>query len=348
MIHGTMAGRKAPRVCGAPASLRIAPVRRPANAPDPTVHVPVLLPEVLVALRPASGIRYVDCTFGRGGHARALLDHLPPHARLLVMDRDPEAVAAARSLADKDPRVRVAHATFEALEETFRAAFGDAPADGVLFDLGVSSPQLDDPARGFSFQHDGPLDMRMDPAGGPSAADWLAAANEAEIASVLHRLGEERRAKRIAREIVAARARAPLRRTRELAALVARVVQRPRRGGMVGRTRHPATSTFRALRMVVNREIEQLEHGLEQAARLLGPGGRLAVISFHSLEDRTVKHFLRDHGRGPLAPRALPVAADALPRPVFVVRGRALLSGEAEARRNPRARSAVLRVGEKS
>ena len=320
---------------------------RPADVPEAMAHLPVLLPEVLAALRPAGGVRYVDCTFGRGGHARALLDRLPPHAGMLVADRDPEAVAAARVLAGEDPRVRVAHAAFPALEEAWRVAFGDAPADGVLFDLGVSSPQLEDPARGFTFQHDGPLDMRMDPADGPSAAEWLEAASEAEVADVLRRLGEERRARSIAREIVAARARAPIRRTRELAELVARTLRRPGRGAPAGRARHPATGTFRALRMRVNREIEQLECGLAQAARLLRPGGRLAVISFHSLEDRTVKHFLRHHGAGPPAPRGLPIEARALPRPAFLACGRALRPGEAEVRRNPRARSAVLRVGEK-
>ena len=330
----------------APVLLREAPPR-PADPPETMGHLPVLLPEVLAALRPAGGARYVDCTFGRGGHARALLDRLPPHAGMLVADRDPEAVAAARTLAGEDPRVRVAHATFSALEEAWKAAFGEAAADGVLFDLGVSSPQLEDPARGFSFRHDGPLDMRMDPAGGPSAAEWLEAASEAELAEVLRRLGEERRARRIAREIVAARGRAPVRRTRELAEVVARVVRRPGHGGSAGRARHPATGTFRALRMTVNREIEQLECGLAQAARLLRPGGRLAVISFHSLEDRTVKHFLRNHGAGPPAPRDLPIEARDLPRPLFVVHGRAVRPGEAEVRRNPRARSAVLRVGEK-
>lgn len=309
-------------------------------------HVPVLLPEVLLALRPRAGGLYVDCTFGRGGHARALLERLDPCGRLLVLDRDPSAAAAARSLAAADPRVVAVHAPFSLLEQTFRAGFGEAGADGILFDLGVSSPQLEDPERGFSFRHDGPLDMRMDPGEGTGAAEWLHGASESELAEVLWRLGEEVHAKRIARAVVERRSRAPIRRTRDLADLVVRATGRAGSGGH-GRDVHPATATFRALRMEVNQELFQLERGLEQASRLLSSGGRLVVISFHSLEDRLVKRFIRDHGRGPRVPRALPVEAACLPRPTFRSPGRAIRPGDAEVRRNPRARSARMRVGEK-
>ena len=312
---------------------------------EPGAHVPVLLPEVLAALRPAAGTLFVDCTFGRGGHARALLERLGRGARVLAMDRDPAAVAAARSLAAVDSRVVAVHAPFSSLEETFRGVFGEAAADGVLFDLGVSSPQISDP-RGFSFRHDSDLDMRMDPGEGISAAEWLHAASERELIDVLWRLGEEPHARRIARAIVESRARAPLRRTRDLAELVARVT------GRAGRSRgrrasHPATATFRALRMEVNQELHQLERGLEQAARLLSSGGRLVAVSFHSLEDRMVKRFIRDHGRGPSLPRGLPLEAARLPAPAFRKPGRAIRPGRDELRRNPRARSASLRVGVK-
>ena len=270
-----------------------------------------------------------------------------PSGRVLAMDRDPAAAAAARSLAEADPRVIAVHASFASLEETFRAVFGGAAADGVLLDLGVSSTQLDDPERGFSFRHDGPLDMRMDPGAGDSAADWLHAASEGLLTDTLRRLGEERHARRIAREIVALRAHCPIRRTRELADLVTRMTGRSNPRGGAGRALHPATGTFRALRMVVNQELDQLGQGLEQAARILASGGRLAVISFHSLEDRMVKRFVRDHGLGPCMPRALPIEDASLPRPVLRSLGRPVRPGAAELRRNPRARSATLRVGEK-
>ncbi len=309
-------------------------------------HVPVLLPEVLSALRPRAGGFYVDCTFGRGGHARALLERMDPSARMLVLDRDPAAAAAARSLAAADPRVVAVHATFSLLEQTSRAVFGEGAADGVLFDLGVSSPQLEDPERGFSFRHDGPLDMRMDPDEGAAAAEWLHGASESELVGVLRRLGEEPHAKRIARAVVERRSCAPIRRTRDLADLVVRAT------GHVGSGRsrsgaHPATATFRALRMEINQELFHLERGLEQAAQILSSGGRLVVISFHSLEDRLVKRFIRDHGRGPRVPRALPLEAALLPRPTFRAPGRAIRPGDAEVRRNPRARSARMRIGEK-
>ena len=319
---------------------------RLAKVSEPASHVPVLLPEVLAALRPNADAILVDCTFGRGGHTRALLDCLGPSGRMFAMDRDPAAAAAARTMAAGDPRLVAVQAAFASLEEEFRAAFGETGADGVLFDLGVSSPQLEDPERGFSFRHDGPIDMRMDPGEGDSAAEWLHAASERQLVEVLRRLGEEPRAKRIARAIIERRAHAPIRRTRDLADLVVRVVGLAG-GGRVGRASHPATATFRALRMEVNQELGQIGLGLEQAARVLSPGGRLVVISFHSLEDRAVKHFIRDHGRGPRVPRALPIEDARLARPAFRRQGRAIRPGSVEVQRNPRARSACMRVGVK-
>lgn len=343
LISGAQAGCRRVSRTALPGHASGADPGRLTKVPEPDAHVPVLLPEALAALRPGADSLLVDCTFGRGGHSRALLERLGPSGRVLAMDRDPAAVAAAREMAAADPRLVAVQAPFASLEEAFRAAFGERGADGVLFDLGVSSPQLADPGRGFSFRHDGPLDMRMDPEEGDSAADWLGAASEGRLVEVLQRLGEEPRAKRIARAIVERRARSPIRRTRELADLVARVVGAG--GGGAGRTPHPATATFRALRMEVNQELQQLERGLEQAARILSKGGRIVVISFHSLEDRMVKRFIRDHGRGPPVPRALPVEAARLPPPAFRSMGRAIRPGQEEVERNPRARSACMRGG---
>ena len=279
---------------------------------------------------------YVDGTFGRGGHARAILERLAPQGRLVAFDRDPEAVAAAASIAD--PRFAIEHASFAQMAERL-AARGIARVDGVLLDLGVSSPQIDDPARGFSFRFDAPLDMRMDPTRGETAADFLARAGAREIAEVLREHGEERAAVRIAKALVARRdAGHPVRRTGELAALVARAVHSREPG------QDPATRTFQALRIHVNAELEALAQGLNSALDLLTPGGRLAVISFHSLEDRLVKGFIAHESRDepdrrvPFAPptRTLRLAALARVRP-----------SAAEVAANPRARSAVLRVAER-
>jgi 16S rRNA (cytosine1402-N4)-methyltransferase len=298
-------------------------------------HVPVLLAETLEGLRVVEDGIYLDSTYGRGGHARAVLARLGPHGRLLVMDRDPDAIADAERELGRDPRVAIRHATFAGLADWTQTAGG---LDGVLFDLGVSSPQLDEPARGFSFQADGPLDMRMDPTRGVSAADWLNGAGEAEIADVLWRLGEERMSRRIARAIVAARAAAPLTTTRQLADLVAKTI------GHRERNKHPATRTFQALRIHVNDELGELEQGLEAATRRLKPGGRLAVISFHSLEDRVVKRFIRGE-EAPRVRRGLP-KPDLAPSPLVAV-GKAIFASEDEIAVNPRARSAVLRVAER-
>lgn len=300
-------------------------------------HRPVLLREVLEALRPREGGVYVDCTFGRGGHAGALLERVGPGGRVIGLDRDPEAAAAARRWAEADPRLVARAVPFSALGREAAELGVTGAVDGILFDLGVSSPQLDAPERGFSFLRDGPLDMRMDPAAGPSAADWLNSAAQAEIARVLKTYGEEPEAGRIAAAIVRAR---PLHTTRGLAEVIERAL--PRRA----RDRHPATLTFQAIRIFLNREIEELESALPQCLEVLRPGGRLAVISFHSLEDRRVKRFIRDQARGDPFPSDLPVAASAL-RPRLRPLGRALHAGEEEVAANPRARSAVLRVAEK-
>jgi 16S rRNA (cytosine1402-N4)-methyltransferase len=308
-----------------------------AAAAEP-VHAPVLLEESLAGLAVRPDGEYVDGTYGRGGHARAVLERLASGGRLVVVDRDPAAIENARRQFGHDSRVRIHHATFDRLVELV----GAGRADGVLLDLGVSSPQLDDPARGFSFLRDGPLDMRMDPTLGPSAADFLAAAGEAEIATVIAEYGEERFARRIARAIVAARDAAPLATTGALAELVSGVI--PARLREPGK--HPATRTFQALRIHVNRELELLERGLRAALDVLRPGGRLAVISFHSLEDRRVKRFMRDAALGDPVWRGLPnPPPGAGPRLALV--GKAIRATDAEVERNPRARSAVLRVAEK-
>ena len=334
------AGRHAPPCPGE----RSVPAPRGA-AGDAPEHVPVMLDEVVEALAPCAGGVYVDCTFGCGGHARAVLDRVGPAGRAIVIDRDPRAAAAARSLARSDARVSAHHVRFGEVGDVVDAAGLTGRVDGMLMDLGVSSPQLDEPGRGFSFLHDGPLDMRMDPGAGVSAAEWLAGATGREIERVLRELGEERAARRIARGIVAERERgAPVASTRRLAAIVAGAV----RGGP-GRARlHPATRTFQAIRLHVNDELGELERGLAAAPAVLAPGGRLVVLSFHSLEDRIVKRFMRDHGAAPALPRRLPVAGTGRPAGTMTPLGRARRPREGEVAANPRARSAVLRVAERS
>ncbi|GLQ50715.1 16S rRNA (cytosine(1402)-N(4))-methyltransferase RsmH [Dyella flava] len=299
-------------------------------------HIPVMLNEAVEGLAVREGGRYLDGTFGRGGHARAVLSRLGPHGRLLLMDRDPQAVAAAQKAFADDPRVSIRHANFSTLAEWDETAEG---LDGVLLDLGVSSPQLDEAARGFSFMADAPLDMRMDTTQGESAADFLTHADEREIADVLWTFGEERFSRKIARAIVERRGESPITRTGELAALIERVVGRREPG------KHPATRSFQALRIRVNGELDALQRGLDAALERLNVGGRLSVISFHSLEDRAVKLFIRDHsGRVQGSRRGPPVAA--APALLAAV-GKAQFPSEAEQAANPRARSAVLRVAEK-
>ena len=305
-------------------------------------HTPVLLAEVIDGLQVQADGIYMDCTFGRGGHTRGLLEKLGPRGRVVAIDRDPQAVAAGRTLAAEDPRLSVEQANFDGIAGVAAAHQVAGRLNGVLFDLGVSSPQLDDITRGFSFQDDGPLDMRMDQSAGESAAQWLAKAGDEEIAGVLRNYGEERHARRIARAIVAQRVEAPIETTRRLADIVA--AAQPRTGRRHGaRLKHPATRTFQAIRIHINAELEALDAALDQVPGILAAEGRLAVISFHSLEDRRVKRFIRARSRGPTAPRGMPVVPPGAPAELRSV-GRAIRAGEDEVRSNPRARSAVLRI----
>jgi 16S rRNA (cytosine1402-N4)-methyltransferase len=301
-------------------------------------HVPVLLEEALDALRVRPDGIYVDGTFGRGGHSAAILALLGVRGRLLAFDQDPEALA---SLAVADRRLELIHGRFSTMTREL-AARGVTRVAGVLLDLGVSSPQLDEARRGFSFAKDGPLDMRMDPTRGETAAEWLNRATEQEIREVIRSYGEERFAKQVAGAIVAARVREPFRTTGQLAAVVGGAV-RTREPG-----KHPATRTFQALRIHVNQELAELEMTLPQAVDLLEPGGRLAVVSFHSLEDRIVKNFLREASTADKLPRGVPVRAKDLPEPRVRLVGRAIRPSDAEASANPRARSATLRVAERA
>ncbi|MBP7610629.1 MAG: 16S rRNA (cytosine(1402)-N(4))-methyltransferase RsmH [Steroidobacteraceae bacterium] len=303
-------------------------------------HTPVLLDEVLAGLSVKADGRYCDATFGRGGHAAAILGQLGPAGRLCAIDRDPDAIAAGRERFAAEPRLTLVQGAFGRLEERVRAAGWEGELQGVLLDLGVSSPQLDEASRGFSFMQDGPLDMRMDNESGLSAAQWLARAGEREIADVLFKLGEEKFSRRIARAIVAARAATPIGTTRQLADIVAGAVPTREPG------KHPATRTFQAIRIHVNCELEEVEAALPQAVSLLAPGGRLCVISFHSLEDRLVKRFMRREAQGDPIYAELPdVPPHARPRLQLI--GGAVMPGGAEIARNPRARSAVLRVAER-
>lgn len=307
------------------------------------LHAPVLLREVIggLAIRPDG--RYVDGTYGRGGHARAILAALGDNGRLIVMDRDPEAIADARAALGADRRVSIIHDDYANLLDHVEALELRQDIDGILLDLGVSSPQLDDAARGFSFQHDGPLDMRMNPASGQSAADWLAQADEAEIARVLWEYGEERYSRRIARKIVERRAAAPIEDTATLAALISACVPRPKN------RRHPATRSFQAIRIHINLELEQLQRLLESVFDILRIGGRLLVISFHSLEDRLVKRFFKTNSSRAPVPRGLPLRDDQVDSVLRLkLVGRAVRAGEAEVAANPRARSAVLRIAERA
>jgi len=302
-------------------------------------HVPVMLDEAMdaLAIRPAG--TYIDATFGRGGHSRAILERLGPAGRLIALDRDPDAIAAARSIDDQ--RFAIVQSEFGQLGAACLQV-GISAVDGVLFDLGVSSPQLDDPARGFSFRSDGVLDMRMDPTRGRSAAEWLQVADEIDITEVLRDYGEERFARQIAKAIVAARTGDPIHTTRQLADLVGRAV-RTREPGQ-----DPATRTFQALRIYVNAELEELPAGLKDAMDMMDPHARLVVISFHSLEDRIVKRFMRDEAHPEARFAGLPIRDADLPRPRLRVIGRPLRPTPTEVAANPRSRSAIMRVAERS
>lgn len=307
----------------------------------PNGHVPVLLAETMSLLRPMPGKRYVDGTVGGGGHAREILRLSEPDGRLLGLDADPNAVARARAtLAPFGERALVLNESYTKLL-ALAQAHGFLPADGVLLDLGVSSYQLDQPERGFSFQHDAPLDMRFDPRRGETAADIVNNASETDLANLIYRYGEERRSRAIARAIVRERERRPIETTRQLAELVGRVV-----GGRPGGI-HPATRTFQALRTAVNGELEALETVLPQAVEALAPGGRLLVISFHSLEDRIVKQFMRNEATGCICPPDLPECkCGHKPRLALVTR-KPVVASQAEIDANPRSRSAKLRVAER-
>ncbi len=302
------------------------------------VHQPVMLEEALAGLAMRRDGVYVDCTFGRGGHSRAILDRLGSEGRLIALDKDPEAIAStqARELL-QDKRLTLIHADFRQLKEIIEAMGYAGRVSGILMDLGVSSPQLDNPERGFAFLHDGPLDMRMNSTRGMSAADWLARAKEQEIAEVIQRYGEERFARRIARAIVKARAVEPLTRTRQLAQLIERSVP------VRERRKHPATRTFQALRIYINQELECLEAALVQAVEILAPGGRLVTIAFHSLEDRIIKRFIREQSRAtPMLRGSAVMATAGYLKALGKKRPDAL-----EVALNPRARSAILRIAKR-
>ncbi|TVR95907.1 MAG: 16S rRNA (cytosine(1402)-N(4))-methyltransferase RsmH [Wenzhouxiangellaceae bacterium] len=304
-----------------------------------TQHVPVLLQPALDGLAIGEDDIVVDGTYGRGGHSRALLERLGESGRLVVVDQDPDAIAHARRHLGTDARVTIWQGSFAELARMANETGVMGQVRALLLDLGVSSPQLDTAERGFSFRDDGPLDMRMDPTGCESAAAWLARADEADIARVIKEYGEERYARRIARSIVMARAETPLTRTAQLAAIVARAA------GPSPADRHPATRSFQAIRIHVNAELEALDRALAQSLDVLAVGGRLAVISFHSLEDRRVKRFMRQHASAPPASRRMPVAPEFTPR-LKLIGGLIRPSAEEEAA-NPRARSACLRIAEK-
>ena len=302
-------------------------------------HRSVLLDSAVELLIGDTAGRYVDGTYGRGGHSRLILKHLDTTGALLGIDKDPQAIESARRLSGEDRRFCVYQGSFARLEEALGLQ-GWADVNGVLLDLGVSSPQLDDAGRGFSFMRNGPLDMRMDPQQPPSAAQWLAEADEQDIANVIFRYGEERFSRRIARRIVERRKEKAVQTTRELADLVAEAVPRKEKH------KHPATRTFQAVRIFINRELDDLQAGLEAAVKRLLPGGRLVVISFHSLEDRLVKRFMRDLARGPRLPKSVPVTAEQEASGFRLV-GKAMKADNQEIDENVRARSAVMRVLER-
>ena len=305
-------------------------------------HHAVMLDEAVEGLNVigarAGGV-YVDGTFGRGGHSRQILERLGVGGRLIALDRDPDAIKAGAGITDQ--RFTLLHGWFGELRELLASA-GVEKVDGILLDLGVSSPQLDDAARGFSFRFDAPLDMRMDTSRGMTAAQWLSTADESEIREVIKNHGEERFAKQIAAAIVAARARGDLHTTRQLATLVADAVpsREPRQD--------PATRTFQSLRIHLNQELEELSLVLPQCVDLLNPGGRLAVISFHSLEDRIVKRFMREAAAGARVPARLPLRSREMPQPMMRLIGKARRPTDEEVTRNPRSRSATLRVAERT
>ena len=302
-------------------------------------HTTVLLEEAVDALNLRADGVYVDGTFGRGGHSRLILQRLGAAGKLIALDRDPEAVAAGREI--NDPRLTLVHRRFSALRAVL-AELDVERVDGVLLDLGVSSPQIDDATRGFSFRFDGPLDMRMDTASGQTAAEWINGTTEQQLYEVIRDYGEERFAKQVARTIIAARQDGPIDTTIKLSQIVAKAVKSREPG------QDPATRTFQAIRIFLNQELEELSLVLPQCLEALAPGGRLAVISFHSLEDRVVKHFIRDQEKPDTLPSKLPIRARDLPLPRMVAVGKVRRASSGEVSANPRSRSAVLRVAQRT
>jgi len=303
------------------------------------VHATVLLHEAVDALQVKPGGIYVDGTFGRGGHSRLILSKLGVSGRLIAFDKDPMAIAAGQAI--QDARFHMVHSGFEHLSEKLRE-LGVGKVDGVLLDLGVSSPQLDDAQRGFSFRLDAPLDMRMDTSRGQTAAEWLAVADEGELTEVIRDYGEERFARQVARAIVAARQEQAIDTTKQLADIVGKAVHTREPG------KNPATRTFQAIRIHINRELEELESVLPQCVDVLKTGGRMSVISFHSLEDRRVKQFMRDMAQGDKLPKNVPIRAADIPQGKVRLVGKPIYASEQELAANPRARSAVLRIAERS
>ncbi|MCK5723071.1 MAG: 16S rRNA (cytosine(1402)-N(4))-methyltransferase RsmH [Gammaproteobacteria bacterium] len=304
------------------------------------IHKPVLLEETLTALNIKPAGCYVDGTFGRGGHSQEIIKQLGENGKLLAFDKDPQAIMQANAIAANDDRLHVKQGSFTQLKQIINELGWQGKVDGIFLDLGVSSPQLDDAERGFSFRFDGPLDMRMDPEHGISASQWLASAEERDIMMVLFDYGEEKFARRIASAIVAARQEQPINTTKQLASIVA--AANPSRE----RNKDPSTRTFQAIRIFINQELEDLKTCLAQAVEILAPGGRLVVISFHSLEDRIVKRFIREQCKGDDFPLDLPVMHAQLNQNMKMI-GKAIKAGRAELDENPRARSAVMRVAER-
>ncbi|MDD1643229.1 MAG: 16S rRNA (cytosine(1402)-N(4))-methyltransferase RsmH [Methylococcaceae bacterium] len=305
-------------------------------------HLPVMYAEALQQLAIKKDGIYLDCTFGRGGHSQGILNLLGQYGQLLAFDRDSDAINSDYAQAMlTDERFKLKHSCFSELESIVKRANLAGKVDGILLDLGVSSPQLDNPERGFSFLRDGPLDMRMDGNAGVSAAQWLASVDEKELVKVLFDYGEERFARRIARAIVEIRAESPITTTRQLAELIEDAVP------VREKHKHPATRTFQAIRIEINRELDELKACLQQSARVLRPGGRLVVISFHSLEDRIVKRFIRDESGAKYNPGKLPIKEVDIAKGILKRIGKALKASEQEISQNPRARSAIMRVAER-
>ncbi|MFK8067636.1 MAG: 16S rRNA (cytosine(1402)-N(4))-methyltransferase RsmH [Gammaproteobacteria bacterium] len=307
-------------------------------------HKPVLLDEVLEALSIVEDGIYIDCTFGRGGHSKAMLNSLGKEGKVIGIDRDPSAIEAGNTLASEDKRFSIEQGAFSKLQQIADQKGVTGKVSGILFDLGVSSPQLDNAERGFSFMRDGPLDMRMDPEHSSSAADWIAKATDREMVKVFSEYGEERFSKRIARAIVARRDEEPVVTTKQLADLIKEVTPNQSKPGQ--KAIHPATRVFQAIRIFINDELGEVKNVLDQAMNILAPGGRLAVISFHSLEDRIVKRFMKKAAAGDNYPKDLPIPTSML-NPDMKLIGKMIKASADEIERNPRSRSAVLRVAER-